>query len=94
MKVAQKQTNNDSNHSATEASQSSWQNQLAQVSNDSKEAVAQRAFIAGINDSPRMLAQRQQIEGYMGSGQTQEHCSIPSHFAKQSADCSTGKKIG
>jgi Domain of unknown function (DUF4157) len=71
MKVAQKQANTGSNHSATNASQSSWQNQLAQVSNTSKEGIVQRATIDGINDSPRMLAQQQKIEGYLGLGQPQ-----------------------
>jgi len=66
MKVTQKQINNDSNRrSTTEATQSRWQNQLAQMANNSTEAVAQRAFIAGINNSPRMLAQRQRIESYI-----------------------------
>lgn len=71
MKVAQKQANSDSNRSASEAAQGSWQNQSAQSVSNSKEAVAQRAIIAGINDSPRMLAQRRQIEGYRGTGQPQ-----------------------
>ncbi|GEM_PF-1160336 len=66
MKVTQKQADNSSNHSSAEGAQSSWQNQLAQVVNNSKKAVAQRAFIAGINDSPRMLIQRRQIESYIG----------------------------
>ena len=69
MKVAQKHVNNDANRSATEASQSRWQNQSAQVTDNRKETVSQRALVDGINDSPRMLAQRRQIEGYMGSGQ-------------------------
>lgn len=71
MKVAQKYANNDSKRSATDAQKSSWQSQLAQVSNDSEKAVAQRALKDDINDSPRMLAQRQQIGGYLGSGQSQ-----------------------
>ncbi|MGZ8157289.1 MAG: eCIS core domain-containing protein [Methylobacter sp.] len=79
MKVAQKQSNN-SNRSTAEASQSSCQNQLAQIANNSKEAVAQRSFIASINDSQRMLAQRRQIEGYMGSGQLKQHLTPPSHL--------------
>ncbi|HEY8037545.1 MAG TPA: DUF4157 domain-containing protein [Methylobacter sp.] len=69
MKAAPKQANNDSNRSATEAPQSNWENQSAQIANNSKEAVAQRAFIAGANDNPRMLAQRRRIEGYLGTGQ-------------------------
>lgn len=71
VKVAQKQTNTDSSHSATKAPQGSWKNQLAQVANNSTDAIAQRAFIAGVNDSPRMLAQRRQIESYLGTGQPQ-----------------------
>jgi len=71
MKAAPKQTNNDSSRSATEATQTSWQNQLAQFANNSKEAVAQRAFIAGINDSPHMAAQRRQIENYIGTDSQQ-----------------------
>ncbi|MGZ8157288.1 MAG: inositol phosphate phosphatase SopB, partial [Methylobacter sp.] len=47
-----------------EASQSSRQTPITQVTNNSKKAVAQRAFAAGINSSPRMVAQRQQIETY------------------------------
>lgn len=44
---------------------------MAQVADNSKEAVAQQAFIAGVNDSPRMLAQRRQIENYLGPGRPQ-----------------------
>lgn len=76
MKTVQKKSNNDSNRSATDAAQSNWQNQLAQVADNSKEAVAQRAFIAGINDSPRMAAQRRQIECYLGTGQSQTSESL------------------
>lgn len=65
MKVAQKQAGNASNRPAAEATQSSWQNQSAQSVSNSKEAVAQRALIAGINDSPRMLAQRRRLESYL-----------------------------
>lgn len=61
MKVTQTQTDTTSNRSAT---QDSWQKQLAQVANNSKEAAAQRAFISGANDSPRIAAQRQRIKGY------------------------------
>ncbi len=67
MKAAPKHVNNDSKHSATEATQSSWQNQLAQVADHRQQAVVQRALIDSINDSPRMLAQCRQIEGYLGS---------------------------
>lgn len=81
MKVAQKQANSALNRSATEATQSSWQNQLAQVADNSKEAVAQRAFIAGINGSPRMVAQRRQIEGYLGTDQPQT--AAPLHPTSQ-----------
>ncbi|MGZ4968092.1 MAG: eCIS core domain-containing protein [Methylobacter sp.] len=79
MKAAQKQANNKSNHSTTEATQTSWQSQLAQVANNSEEAVAQRALIAGISDSPRILAQRLQIESYIGTGQQQSsiHSALP-----------------
>ncbi|MGZ4968093.1 MAG: eCIS core domain-containing protein [Methylobacter sp.] len=76
MKVSQKQANNDSNRSATAATQISRQNQSAQITNNNKEAIAQRAFIAGINSSPHMLAQRRQIESYIGIGQQQTIASV------------------
>ncbi|MCK9397745.1 MAG: DUF4157 domain-containing protein [Methylobacter sp.] len=79
MKVAQKQTANDSNRSATEATQSRWQNQLAHIANNSEEAVAQRAFIAGINDSPRMLAQRRCIESYIDADRQQANAAKPNN---------------
>jgi hypothetical protein len=69
MKAAQKQTNNDSHRPTAEAVQADRQNQLAQFVNNSKEAAAQRALMAGIADSPRMVAQRRQIEGYLGASQ-------------------------
>jgi hypothetical protein len=71
MKFAQKHVNNNINRSATEASQSCGQNQFAQIVNNSKVSVTQRDLIAGFKDSPRMLAQRRQIESYLGSGQQQ-----------------------
>jgi len=71
MKVAQKQANNDSKRSANNAYKGSWQDQLAQIADNSNKAVAQRAVIDGINDIPRMLAQRKQIEGYLGLGRQQ-----------------------
>jgi len=79
MKAAQKQANNKSNHSTTEATQTSWQSQLAQVANNSEEAVAQRALISGISDSPRILAQRLRIESYISTGQQQTsiHSALP-----------------
>jgi len=40
---------------------------------------AQQASIAGINDSPRMLAQRRRMEGYLGM--TQPHPTEPMHPA-------------
>jgi len=67
MKAAPKHVNNDSKRSATEVSQGSWQNQLAQVADHRQQAVVQRALIDSIADSPRMLMQRRQIEGYLGS---------------------------
>lgn len=66
MKTVQKQTNNDSNRLSTSATEGSWQDQSAQSVNNRKEAVAQRAKIAGINNSPRMLAQRRRVESYLG----------------------------
>lgn len=72
MKVTQKQANNDVNRQAT---QSRWQSQLAQVTNNNTETVAQRSFIAGINNSPRMLAQRQRIESYIGTDR--QHSTSP-----------------
>lgn len=69
MKVAPKQTKSDSNRSTPEAAHDDCKNQLAQTENNSKEAVAQRAFITGINNSPRMAAQRQRIESYTGTAQ-------------------------
>lgn len=79
MKVAQKQTANDSNRSAAEATQSRWQNQLAHIANNSEEAVAQRAFITGINDSPRMLAQRRRIESYIDADRQQTDAAKPNN---------------
>ncbi|MGZ5007644.1 MAG: C2 family cysteine protease [Methylobacter sp.] len=79
MKTAQQQANNKSNRPTAEATQASWKNQSAQVFNNSKEAAAQRAVIAGINGSPRILAQRRQIESYIGtdSQQTSIHSTQP-----------------
>jgi hypothetical protein len=77
MKAAQKQANNKSNRSTTEATPTGWQNQSAQVTNNSKEAVAQRALIAGINDSPHLLAQRRQIESYIGTSRQQTSIHPP-----------------
>ena len=68
MKAAPKQNTNAAKQT-TETRQSSWQNQSAQVANNSLHAVTQRALIADINHSPRMTAQRQQIESYIGAGQ-------------------------
>ena len=68
MKAAPKQNTNAAKQT-TETRQSSWQNQSAQVANNSLRAVTQRALIADINHSPRMTAQRQQIESYIGTGQ-------------------------
>jgi hypothetical protein len=81
MKVEQKQANNGSNRSATETSQSSWQNQLAQVVNNSKKALAQPAFIDVINDSSCMLAKRRQIESYIGT--VQQHTIAPNRPTSQ-----------
>ena len=69
MKAAPKQNTTAAKHTAIETGQSSWQNQSAQVANNSPQAVTQRAFIAGINHSPRMTAQRKQIESYIGIDQ-------------------------
>lgn len=80
MKAAPKQTNPDSSHSTNEATQDSWQKQLAQTENNSKEATAQRCFLAGIPDSPRMTAQRQRIESYMS---TNRQAVAPSHPSSQ-----------
>lgn len=69
MQTIQKQTNNDSIHSAPETTQSRWQNQTAQTANNSMGAVVRRAFIAGVNNSPRLVAQRRYIEGLTGTSQ-------------------------
>lgn len=68
MKAAPKQTNN-ANRSAALATESSRENQSTQPSLISGRMAAQQASIASINDSPRMLAQRRRIDGYLGSGQ-------------------------
>ena len=68
MKTAPQQTTTNATSPTAEAPQDGWQKQLAQVENNSKEAAAQRAFITGANDSPRMTAQRQRIESYTGNG--------------------------
>ncbi len=70
MKSVPKQANNDSNRSTAEAAQGDWEKQSAQAAaSNSRTAAAQRALISGINDSPRMLAQRRRIEDYLGTGQ-------------------------
>jgi len=66
MKTAQKQINHKTNRSPTSAAEDSRQKQSAQFVDNRKEAVAQRALISGIDDSPRMLAQRRRIESYLG----------------------------
>lgn len=71
MKTTQKQTNNAPNRSSALATEGSWKNQSAQLANNSKEAVTQLTLIAGINDSPRMLAQRRRIESYLGTDRQQ-----------------------
>ncbi|MGZ5007645.1 MAG: eCIS core domain-containing protein [Methylobacter sp.] len=71
MKVAPKQAAPNPNRSTIAIDRHSGQNQLAQFDNNSKEAVTQRALIAGINDSPHLLAQRRQIESYIGTGRQQ-----------------------
>lgn len=78
MKTPQKQINNDSNRSSILATEGSWKDQSAQFINNSKEAVAQRALIASISDSPRMLAQRRRIEDYLGIDPPQTAVSIQS----------------
>ena len=94
MKAAPKQNTNAAKQT-TETRQSSWQNQSAQVANNSLHAVTQRALIADINHSPRMTAQRQQIESYIGAGQPpiqrleqpeiQEHQILPGRSAQLQA---------
>jgi hypothetical protein len=81
MKVEQKQVNNDSNRSATETTQSSRHNQLAQAVNNSKKALAQPDFIDVINHSSRMLAQRRPNESYIGKDQ--QHTTAPNRPTSQ-----------
>lgn len=83
MKITPKQTNNSPNRSTTETTQSNWENQSAQSGNSSKTAVTQRAFISGVNDSPRMLAQRRQIENYTGTGQPSAASAHPASRINQ-----------
>jgi len=71
MKAEPKQTNN-ANHPGTLAAESSRENQSAQPSLISGRMPAQRACISDINDSPRMLAQRRRIEGYLGIAAQQQ----------------------
>lgn len=64
MKETQKQTSKISNYTTYEANQGQRQNQLAQQNNNNPVAVAHRSFIADIDQSPRMVAQRARIESY------------------------------
>ncbi len=71
MRIAQKQTGNGSGSPAAKATDNSWQNQSAQAVYNGQETATRAAFIDGINNSQRMSAQRQRIEGYLGFNQTQ-----------------------
>jgi hypothetical protein len=67
MTVAQNQVKNASNRRVTNTRQRSGQNPSAQIADNRHETVEKRDLMDGIHDSPRMLAQRRQIEGYLQS---------------------------
>jgi Domain of unknown function (DUF4157) len=64
MTMAQKQAKNNSNRRTTDTRQTNGQSPLAKIDDNRSEAVAQRELMGGIHDSPRMLEQRHQLEGY------------------------------
>jgi Domain of unknown function (DUF4157) len=63
MKTAQKTANNYTNRKAADTRQSG-QNPLAQIDVNRPEAIAQKELMGSMHSSPRMVAQRRQLEGY------------------------------